>query len=291
MKRLFFSILSLLFSIFSFAQVLPNTIGGHKIYLYKTFNFAKSDSNISFEHLGQLNGHTVHAGFLGNVMYQVEYDGSDPRQRIIHQYISIDASDSEDRAMMERCKREIIEWGGYSSKLDYFDDELTMLYSDGSKITISLEKRADTGTYFFMIDASFDKIYVWDNEPKNNLAKSFDELEREFTQLRYIGKTEYGDKYQDGYTEDGVSVYFFFKNDRVVRECIQVSSNDSFPKIWFDATKESYMEKGQLGISATIGANLLKMRFSSFTVNVSYTESAYINTTKIEYIFNSDLEN
>lgn len=289
MKRLSLILIGCFISTMLFSQVLPNTLGGHKIYINKTFDYVKADSNISFEHLGHLNGHTAYSGFLGDVMYQVEFDSSDPRKKITHQYISIDASDTEDRAMMEKCQREIIAWGGYSSKMDFLEDKLIMLYSDGSKITVSLEKRADTGSRFFMIHASYERSTTWDNEPKNNLTKSFDDLEREFTQLRYVGSTEYGAKYQDGYTEDGVSVYFYIKNDRVVRECIQVASNDGFPRMWFDANKESYIEKGQLGITATIGPNLLKMKFSSFTTIISYNESTNINTTTIEYIFNSDL--
>lgn len=84
-------------------------------------------------------------------------------------------------------------------------------------------------------------------------------------------------------------MYYFIKNDRVVRECMKVASNDDFPRMWFDATKKSFMEKGQLGITATIGSNMLKMKFSSFTIIVSYTEGTYENSTTIEYIFNSDL--
>lgn len=189
MRRFFFIHIGCLLTTTLFSQVLPNTLGGHKIYVNKTFDYVKANSNITFEHLGHLNNHVAYSGISGHAMYQVEYNDSDPRQRIIHQYISIDASDSEDRAMMEKCKREIIEWGGYSSKLDFIEDKLIMLYSDGSKITVSLEKRADTGSCFFMIEASYEKDNTWDHEPSNNLTKSFDELERQFTELRYISRT------------------------------------------------------------------------------------------------------
>lgn len=288
MKRLLFLICTLLSCLTISAQTLPPTLGGHKIYVNKTFDFVKTNSGIQFEHLGFLNGHIAYSGFNQNVMYQIEYEDSDPRKRIIHQYISIDSSDADDRAMMQKCQREIIAWGGYSSKLDFLEDKLIMLYSDGCKLVVSLETRADKGTKFFMIEASYEKDTTWDHEPKNNLRKSFDELEREFSELRFIRKTEYGDMYQDGFTEDGISAFFYIRNDRVVRECMQVASNDGFPKLWFDSMKDSYMENGNLGITATIGANLLKMRFSSFTIILSYTQGTQ-NITKLEYIFNSDL--
>lgn len=79
---------------------------------------------------------------------------------------------------------------------------------------------------------------VAQNEPTTNLLKSLSQMKRDFPELRFLEHTEDGDNYQDGYTTDGISVYFTFKDDVVVTECIRVCSNNDFAWDWYRKMKK-----------------------------------------------------
>ena len=75
--------------------------------------------------------------------------------------------------------------------------------------------------------------YAQGHEPGNNLGKSLSLMKQQFPELRFLKSDEKGDEYQDGYTEDGIGIFFYFKNNVVIEECMIVQSKDDFPRMWF----------------------------------------------------------
>jgi len=62
-------------------------------------------------------------------------------------------------------------------------------------------------TTLILLIAFVSTAYAQD-KPGTNLGKSLYTMRQEFPDLRFIGSDESGDRYQDGYTEDGISVFF-----------------------------------------------------------------------------------
>ena len=72
-----------------------------------------------------------------------------------------------------------------------------------------------------------------DNEPGNNLGKTISELRQVFPNARYVRTEAKGDFYTDGEDpSEGLSCFFYLKNNRVVEECMIIQSNDGFPSRW-----------------------------------------------------------
>ena len=75
-----------------------------------------------------------------------------------------------------------------------------------------------------------------DNEPGNNLGKTICELRQVFPNARYLRTEVNGDFYTDGEDpSEGLSCFFYLKNNRVIEECMIIQSNDGFPKMVYDA--------------------------------------------------------
>ena len=66
------------------------------------------------------------------------------------------------------------------------------------------------------------------DKPGTNLGKSLYTMKQEFPELRFIGSDENGERYQDGYTEDGISMFFRIRNNSVVEECMICDSDDGW---------------------------------------------------------------
>ena len=81
------------------------------------------------------------------------------------------------------------------------------------------------------------------DKPGNNLGKSLSIMRQEFPELRYIRTDEKGDFYEDGYPEDGIAMFFYFRNSLVIEECMICESTDGFPKMWYDKMWESFASK------------------------------------------------
>lgn len=104
------------------------------------------------------------------------------------------------------------------------------------------------------------------NEPGNNLGKTICELRQVFPNARYLRTEVNGDFYTDGEDpSEGLSCFFYLKNNRVIEECMIIQSNDGFPKMVYDAwinTFSKYMRVAAFGI----GAN--HMCFSTFSMHI-----------------------
>jgi hypothetical protein len=61
---------------------------------------------------------------------------------------------------------------------------------------------------------------MFSQEPGNNLGKSLSTMKQEFPELRYIKTDQKGEQYEDGYPQDGIATFFYFRNNRVVEECM-----------------------------------------------------------------------
>ena len=83
--------------------------------------------------------------------------------------------------------------------------------------------------------------YAQTNEPGNNIGRTLSQMKQLFPELRYTKTDSKGTQYEDGYPQDGIATFFYFKNDRVVEECMIVQSNDGFPKVWFDQMVSSFI--------------------------------------------------
>lgn len=94
----------------------------------------------------------------------------------------------------------------------------------------------------FMLIVIAISAYAQD-KPGNNLGKSLYVMKQEFPELRYLDSDENGDRYQDGYTEDGISMFFRIRNNSVVEECMICDSDDGFSKMWFDELWKSFSTK------------------------------------------------
>lgn len=79
--------------------------------------------------------------------------------------------------------------------------------------------------------------------PGNNLGKGLSTMRQEFPSLRYLRTDDNGDLYEDGYPEDGIAMFFYFRNGSVVEECMICESNDGFSKIWYDSLWNNFYAK------------------------------------------------
>lgn len=119
-------------------------------------------------------------------------------------------------------------------------------------------------------------------EPGNNIGTSLAVMKTKFPELRYIGHDEKGDKYEDGYPQDGVAVFFYFKNGRVSEECMIVQSTDGFPKMWHDQMLDEILTKYPAGFG-TMSSIAHHWCYSTFQLHLIYIEENRLNTAMIIY--------
>lgn len=119
-------------------------------------------------------------------------------------------------------------------------------------------------------------------EPGNNIGKSLALMKQQFPELRYIKTDEKGDQYEDGYPQDGIAVFFYFKNNQVVEECMITQSNDGFPRMWFDSMADGIVSKYSPGFG-TSGYNAKHWCFSTFQIHLIYVSEDGTNTAMIIY--------
>ena len=103
-------------------------------------------------------------------------------------------------------------------------------------------------------------------EPKTNLGKSLYSMKQEFPELRYIKSDQKGDHYEDGYPEDGIALFFIFKNNYVVEECLICEGKDGYPYEWFKSLIETFDSKNpNKGKNNGYGKEYI---FSTFKANI-----------------------
>lgn len=118
--------------------------------------------------------------------------------------------------------------------------------------------------------------------PGNNLGKSLYTMKQEFPEIRYLGTDASGDRYQDGYTEEGISFYFLLRNNAVVEECIICDSNDGFSQMWFSEMWKSFASKWPYSVK--VNKPFSKMfDFSTFKILMTFSSENGINRATILY--------
>lgn len=120
------------------------------------------------------------------------------------------------------------------------------------------------------------------DKPGNNLGKSLYVMKQEFPELRYLGSDENGDRYQDGYTEEGISMFFRIRNNSVVEECMICDSDDGFSKMWFDELWKSFSAKWPYSVK--VNKPYSKMfDFGSFKILMTFSQERGSNRALILY--------
>lgn len=133
----------------------------------------------------------------------------------------------------------------------------------------------------FMLIVFAISAYAQD-KPGNNLGKSLYVMKQEFPELRYLSSDENGDRYQDGYTEDGISMFFRIRNNSVVEECMICDSDDGFSKMWFDELWKSFSTKWPYSVK--VNKPYSKMfDFGSFKILMTFSQERGTNRALILY--------
>lgn len=129
--------------------------------------------------------------------------------------------------------------------------------------------------------AMFIKAGAQSNEPGNNLGKSLYSMKQKFPALRYIRTDTKGDQYEDGYPQDGIAVFFYFKNGYVVEECLICETNDGFPLEWYKSMIEIF-DKNHYYVGKKHDYGKV-YTFSTFTVNIIFVSENGKNTALVVY--------
>lgn len=120
------------------------------------------------------------------------------------------------------------------------------------------------------------------NKPGNNLGKSLYVMKQEFPELRYLGSDDAGDRYQDGYTEDGISLFFLLKNNAVVEECMICDSYDGFSQMWFNEMWQSFSSKWPYSVKINKPYSKV-FDFGTFKILMTYKSDRGVNSATILY--------
>ncbi len=125
-------------------------------------------------------------------------------------------------------------------------------------------------------------VNCFSQEPGCNIGKSLVTMKQEFPDLRYVKTDSKGDEYEDGYPQDGIAFFFYFKNGYVIEECMICQSNDGFPYMWYGSLVKSFTKKYNYALVAN-EMNYKKFMFSYFYVNIIYVSENGKNTALVVY--------
>lgn len=120
------------------------------------------------------------------------------------------------------------------------------------------------------------------NEPGNNIGRTLSQMKQLFPELRYTKTDSKGTQYEDGYPQDGIATFFYFKDNKVIEECMIVQSNDGVPRMWFDKMVDSFVTNYPPGFG-TSGYNAKHWCYSTFSVHLIFVSENNINTAMIVY--------
>lgn len=140
-------------------------------------------------------------------------------------------------------------------------------------------KRLITTIYATIILAC---VYAQTNEPGNNIGNSLTYMKQKFPELRYIKTDIKGEQYEDGYPQDGIATFFYFKDNKVIEECMIVQSDDGFPKMWYDKMVDTFITNYSYGFG-TSSRYAKHWCFSTFQVHLIYVSEKGTNTALIVY--------
>ena len=124
--------------------------------------------------------------------------------------------------------------------------------------------------------------YAQTNEPGNNIGRTLSQMKQLFPELRYTKTDSKGTQYEDGYPQDGIATFFYFKDNKVIEEWMIVQSNDGFPRMWFDKMVDSFVTNYSPGFG-TSGYNAKHWCYSTFSVHLIFVSENNINTAMIVY--------
>jgi len=144
---------------------------------------------------------------------------------------------------------------------------------------MTLPKRFIIIVVLLLVEMCFCHIQA--QEPGNNLGKTLSTMKRDFPELRYIKSDAKGDEYEDGYPQDGIAMFFYFRNNIVVEECLIMQDTNGFPNMWFNAQVNAF-EKSRYQ-KRDHEARHYTFTYSSFKVDLIYVEENGKNTAMIVY--------
>lgn len=124
--------------------------------------------------------------------------------------------------------------------------------------------------------------YAQTNEPGNNIGRTLSQMKQLFPELRYTKTDSKGTQYEDGYPQDGIATFFYFKDNKVIEECMIVQSNDGFPRMWFDKMVDSFVTNYPPGFG-TSGYDAKHWCYSTFSAHLIFVSENNINTAMIVY--------
>ena len=119
-------------------------------------------------------------------------------------------------------------------------------------------------------------------EPNANIGKSLSTMKQEFPELRYIKTDTKGDEYEDGYPEEGIATFFYFRNGYVVEECMICQSTDDFSLVWYNSLVNEFNRSYKSSLVKN-ARNHKQYAFSRFNVNIIFVSENGKNTTLIQY--------
>ena len=125
-------------------------------------------------------------------------------------------------------------------------------------------------------------IALFAQEPGNNLGKTLNSMKQQFPELRYIKTDQKGDQYEDGYPQDGIATFFYFRNNRVVEECMICQANDGFPLEWFQSLCKEFNKNWYSKLRSNNNTHK-EYVFPSFSVDIIYVSESGKNTALIVY--------
>ena len=134
----------------------------------------------------------------------------------------------------------------------------------------------------FLLLLAFMCINSYAQEPGNNIGSSLYSMKQKFPELRYIKTDNKGDEYEDGYPEDGIATFFYFKDNYVIEECMIFQTDDGFPYEWYNSLVNSFTSKYRTKLTTNTRFHK-EYTFSYFRVNLIYVSEQGKNTTLITY--------
>lgn len=129
-------------------------------------------------------------------------------------------------------------------------------------------------------------LSCYSQEPGCNIGKSLSTMKQLFPELRYIKTDSKGDEYEDGYPEEGIGIFFYFKNGYVIEECLICKSDDKFPLVWFNSMAESFNKKYSHALRRNAKYDK-EYVFSNFSVYLIFVSERGTNTALIVYKANN----
>lgn len=125
-------------------------------------------------------------------------------------------------------------------------------------------------------------VILFAQEPGNNLRKSLNEMKQKFPELRYIKTDQKGDEYEDGYPEDGIATFFYFRNGYVIEEAMIIQGTNGFPYDWYSTQVNAFKSKNNY-IRYIPKPGHITFIYSYFKIELIYVEESGMKTALIVY--------